>query len=155
MQSDESQDEIYTVEKIIGKRIDGSTIKYLVKWEGYPKEQSTWEPVSNLSNVLDLIEEYEKSLGVESKKSKLGSKKRRPSPSGDEACIGAFEYGDVPLSVETVRKLDDGLLMCLVKWKVRTDGNQPEDSFVSADEMKIYDWKLLMNFYESRLKFNI
>lgn len=154
MISDDDHDQIYEVEKIIDKKNDGDTVKYLVKWEGYPISESTWEPISNLKNVLDLIEEYEKRLGVETKKSRPGSKKPKPSPV-EESSIGSFEYGDVPQSVQTVRRLDDGILICLVRWKVRTDGNQPEDSFVSADEIKNYDWRLLMNFYESRLKFNI
>jgi len=32
---------------------------YLVKWTGYPDSQNTWEPVSNLSNVRDMIRTFD------------------------------------------------------------------------------------------------
>ena len=49
----------YAVEKIIGKKIEDNEIHYLIKWEGYPKDQSTWEPLENLTHALDLVNEYE------------------------------------------------------------------------------------------------
>lgn len=32
--------------------------KYRVKWEGYPEEESTWEPIEHLRNVMDKVKEY-------------------------------------------------------------------------------------------------
>ena len=44
-------EEEYVIEAIIGERhIDGVT-QYLVKWQGYPNEENTWEPLSNLSET--------------------------------------------------------------------------------------------------------
>lgn len=45
----------YIVDEIIGKRKKGSKVEYLVKWQDYDDEDSTWEPIENLYNVWDLI----------------------------------------------------------------------------------------------------
>ncbi len=52
----------YLVEKILDKKRFGRQIKYLVKWENYPIEQSSWEPLSNLELVKEKIDEFEKEL---------------------------------------------------------------------------------------------
>jgi len=50
---------VYEVEKILDKSFSNGKIKYLIKWVGYPKEESTWEPLENLSNILEMITDYE------------------------------------------------------------------------------------------------
>ncbi|VDM47889.1 unnamed protein product [Toxocara canis] len=46
----EDQEEEYVVEKILSKKVisgeDGGVF-YLIKWKGYPVEESTWEPEEN------------------------------------------------------------------------------------------------------------
>ena len=32
---------------------------YLVKWEGYTEAEATWEPMSNLLNVRDMVKAFE------------------------------------------------------------------------------------------------
>jgi hypothetical protein len=39
--------EIYNVEKILAERGEGDNVEFLVRWEGYPDERSTWEPREN------------------------------------------------------------------------------------------------------------
>ena len=53
-----SSRDYYEVEKIIGFRKNKGEEQYKIKWKGYPKSQNTWEPVNNLSNVKDMIDEY-------------------------------------------------------------------------------------------------
>ena len=49
-------EEEYVVEKILEKRISRlGKVQYLVKWEGYKIEESTWEPEDNFANSKDLI----------------------------------------------------------------------------------------------------
>lgn len=50
----------YIVERIIDKKKAGKKVLYKVKWDGYSLEESTWEPIENLSGVQNLIEEFEK-----------------------------------------------------------------------------------------------
>ncbi len=63
--AESSQDEdVYEVERILEKRLVGKRVQYLVKWEGYGVEQATWEPVSNLSNVKNIVKEFEMGLDM-------------------------------------------------------------------------------------------
>lgn len=52
-----SEDE-YIVETILDRRLSNGSHEYLVKWQGYPKSDSTWEPLDNLMNVLELVQEF-------------------------------------------------------------------------------------------------
>ena len=40
-----SDDDIYTVERIVDKKKVCTKTHYLVKWEGYSSDQNTWEPL--------------------------------------------------------------------------------------------------------------
>ena len=33
-------------------------MEYLVKWKNYPLEEASWEPVTNLMNAQEVIEEF-------------------------------------------------------------------------------------------------
>jgi hypothetical protein len=45
---------LFQVEKIVDGPNDKS--QFLIKWEGYPDDQNTWEPLKNLPE--DMVEEY-------------------------------------------------------------------------------------------------
>ena len=51
---------VYEVEKIIKRRRQHGQFEYLVKWLGYPLYECTWEPLVNLSDVMDLVRECDK-----------------------------------------------------------------------------------------------
>ena len=55
-----NDDNVFTVEEILDKKLFGTEWKYLVKWDGWPKSQSTWEPADNLDNIKESLEEFEK-----------------------------------------------------------------------------------------------
>lgn len=59
----DSEDE-YVVEKILAKRFNPKRkyYEYLVKWEGYPHDQNTWEPVENMAACDKLVETFERNL---------------------------------------------------------------------------------------------
>lgn len=67
---DDSEDEIYEVKTIIGKRKMGRTYEYQVLWKGQEEDNATWEPVDNLESCRDKIRSYEKteSRKLEAKK---------------------------------------------------------------------------------------
>ena len=48
----------YEVEVVLDKRIKKGKLEYFVKWKDY--DETTWEPLSNLLSVKDLIDEYER-----------------------------------------------------------------------------------------------
>ncbi|RYP44403.1 hypothetical protein DL768_009135 [Monosporascus sp. mg162] len=60
---------VYEVEKITNSRLNKGkgTIEYLVKWEGYPASQSTWEPAKNLESCPQMVARYNKSQKSKSK----------------------------------------------------------------------------------------
>ena len=49
----------YNVEKLIDFRSEKGLKLFKVKWEGYPMDQCTWEPASNLTNFRDQMKELE------------------------------------------------------------------------------------------------
>ena len=68
-----SEEAMYNVEKILDRRKAKNKLLYKIKWEGYPMNQCTWEPLENLKTVWELVEEYDKSHPM--KTNKKGSNK--------------------------------------------------------------------------------
>jgi hypothetical protein len=56
----EDGEEVYEVERIIGKRKQGRTIQYLIEWKGYPIWEATWQRASDI-DAPDAIREFEAS----------------------------------------------------------------------------------------------
>ena len=50
---------LYNVEFIITRKIKGKKKFYLIKWEGYPITDCSWEPISHLSNINDMVKEFD------------------------------------------------------------------------------------------------
>ena len=48
----------YEVKAIVTHKPQGQRNLYLVKWKGYPTSDNTWEPVRNLDNAKQILEEY-------------------------------------------------------------------------------------------------
>jgi len=68
----EEQEEEYSVETILDKRIRNGKVEYLLKWYGYSDLENTWEPAKNLY-CEDLIIDFEEKLKQEKKKTQLES----------------------------------------------------------------------------------
>ena len=58
----EFENEEYEIEYICDKKIEGKKAYYLVKWYGWEMKDSTWEPLENLSNALNIVQNFEKNL---------------------------------------------------------------------------------------------
>ena len=54
----ENHDEEYEVDTIIDSRIYKRQLQYLVHWKGYDESKRTWEPVSNLKNSPEIVEQF-------------------------------------------------------------------------------------------------
>ena len=52
----------YDVENIITRRTDGVQNLYLIKWQGYPVKDCSWEPISHLSNVIGMVNEFDENF---------------------------------------------------------------------------------------------
>ena len=51
-------EEVYQVETILKHRRRGRGYQYLIKWEGYPITEASWEPESAFSDDGDLLDKY-------------------------------------------------------------------------------------------------
>lgn len=49
----------FNVEEILNKRIRNGKPEYLIKWDGF-EGQNTWEPLSNLKYVINMVQEFDK-----------------------------------------------------------------------------------------------
>lgn len=156
----------YEVEKILGKKFNkkGKPI-YLVKWKGYGPSENTWEPLENLETVQDLVDEYEKTH----KDTKKAITKASPKPSskGDvsdkkkngKASAGSFANGDEPAKILEFSLTSDHKkpslkeAMFKVDWKKRSNGEAPEPSNYSAQDLRKLAPNVLLDFYEERITF--
>ena len=62
----EGGDEVFEIDKIVGRKDRGQRIYYLVKWVGYSSRRNTWEPKENLieDGQGRLLEEYDNSIAT-------------------------------------------------------------------------------------------
>jgi len=69
----------FVVERVVARRYNQKKryFEYLLKWEGYPAEQNTWEPAENMSACSHLIKQYEETLVKNGPTSTTG---KRPGP---------------------------------------------------------------------------
>lgn len=79
-------EEEYVVEAVVGKRVKGGVLQYLLKWKGYSSAENTWEPEENCG-CPELIAEYnrnelkKKSAKGKASSSKAGTSSSRAEPS--------------------------------------------------------------------------
>merc|ERR1711953_1307759 len=131
---DEEEEEEYTVEKVMDKRVGRSgKVEYLLKWKGYGDEDNTWEPSENL-DCQDLIETFEKKY-----------KEKQAAKKGDDDRPRGFDRG---LDPERIIGATDssGELMFLIKWK-----GSDEADLVPAREANTKCAQTVIKFYEERL----
>eukprot|EP01050_Picozoa_sp_SAG11_P002211 SAG11_NODE_108_length_16386_cov_20.828329_5_plen_173_part_00 len=60
----------YAVEAITAQRVRNGEKQYLVKWEGYMCEDSTWEPLHHLKNCPDKLRDFKVRLRKEDGRSR-------------------------------------------------------------------------------------
>ena len=75
-------DEEYFVDEIVDKRKVNGKIEYKVRWTGYDPCEATWEPIENLVNAQESIDEFEAKqkefVGSSSELSEPRPKKKAP-----------------------------------------------------------------------------
>lgn len=48
-EEEDGDEPVYEVERILAKKVEKGKVSFLLKWKGYPYEDSTWEPQEHLS----------------------------------------------------------------------------------------------------------
>ena len=103
--------ELFVIEAILKKRVVSITgqVEYLIKWEGYPKEESTWEPAERLleDGNTDLLAEFErkvlvsKSPSIQAAKSELFERLRARRAGAQMSPEKPFSIGESLASAHT------------------------------------------------------
>jgi hypothetical protein len=57
-------EEEYEVESILDHQHRNRRKEYLIKWKGYSREQSTWEPESSLTHCKQILSKYKRDHGL-------------------------------------------------------------------------------------------
>ena len=173
---DEEEEEEYTVEKVMDKRVGrNGKVEYLLKWKGYGDEDNTWEPRENL-DCEDLIEGFEKKRKEKADKKKESDKRyylilfaifsslkiklylisffRKSGPASESSAKKKKNDDEKPRGFD--RNLDperiigatdsSGELMFLIKWK-----GSDEADLVPAREANVKCPQTVIKFYEERL----
>jgi chromobox protein 5 len=195
MDQESPEPQEYYVEKVLDKKVVDGEVRYLIKWEGWSIDDSTWEPIENLGNIKNLIEEFEAELLEKKKKGGSGTTKQpvgRPRQNPNSFAIKKkadpnYDLDDelnsrinkkkddimnntrkktendvevmsnlganVPEEVISVKRDKGKEIMCLVKFKERADGIIIDNSYVPSSVMREYYPKVLIKFYESKIKF--
>ena len=65
------QSEEFEVEKLVDKWIFRGRTQYLVHWLGYEDSERTWVDVKDLGNAMDLVEQFEDTLPLDSRQREL------------------------------------------------------------------------------------
>jgi Chromo (CHRromatin Organisation MOdifier) domain/Cupin-like domain len=47
----EGEESFWAMEKVVGRRIKGGKVQYLVRWKGFSEAENTWEPAENLCDT--------------------------------------------------------------------------------------------------------
>lgn len=129
------EEENYSVEEILDKRVINDVTEYYLKWNGFPHSENTWEPKGNL-DCPELIAEFEEQY-EERRKEKL--KVALPPTNG-------FDRG---LEPDQILGATDacGELLFLVKWK-----DCDEADLIQAKVCNIRCPMVVIKFYEERLR---
>ncbi|EPR80013.1 Chromobox protein [Spraguea lophii 42_110] len=70
-------DNVYNVEKIVDVRVVKGRKQYLIKWEGYPDSENTWQFASDIF-CKDLITVFENDRKTKTKKKSVNKSKDKP-----------------------------------------------------------------------------
>ncbi|XP_039292838.1 chromobox protein homolog 3-like [Nilaparvata lugens] len=135
----ESEDEYiakerHKVERIISKKYEDEKVWFLLKWEGFPEEEATWEPEENLF-CKDLIEVFE-------------TERFEAVISGqtlDDASVTGFDQGLEPEKIIEAA-LINGEIHYLIGWS-----GSPETDVVPAKLANLKCPQLVIKFHEERV----
>jgi hypothetical protein len=131
--------DIYEVEKIIGKRYVQGKIEYKVKWLGYKMTECTWEPEENLVNVRDLIDKFENK-----------NEKNENQLKSNNLNLNEYKIDNRFIKVNTIKVIDNQLYGIV---KYNNNGMIEERKILTAELKKVNPF-ILIEFYESKLKFS-
>ena len=172
---------LYIIEKILDRKKVKDKYQYLIKWQGYPEEDCTWEPIENLQYSLELVKEYNKTHPTKQKnfnkvkKTKKFLNKKKKETIKIEINDNEFHNKNNMIqnkieekknaskddetiiidksliSVLTVQKYNEKL-MAIVN-KIQENGEKIQAYIPTEELMEINPW-ILLDYYESNIQFS-
>ena len=128
----------YAVEKIIGKRMVNDKIEYKIKWENYSMEESTWEPIENLTNSQKLVKEFDMKYNKEISK---------------EVIEEVDEITNISIKqILTVQDINDQLY-AIISYKKGKE-NKLKKGLIRTEILARLNPNMLIEFYENNAKFD-
>jgi len=173
------------VEYVYGKKIDSrdEEIKYLVKWAGFKKSDSTWEPYDHLAAVQSTIKEYDliqsRQLFLEKYLNKPIEKLIKQALPQTKLPINELtfeerikenkeieekaEFGDfqknAPKNIikhregKLEKKTNISSVFYKVEWEEEEGGFIPRSRYFSIEDLKLYCPLLLIQYLEKNVVF--
>lgn len=126
-----ADEQIYYIEKILDRRNVNGRLEYKIKWDGYPLNQSTWEPLENLKTAIELVEEYDRThpaIKFSNKKRNRGPKPNNKKPENNEV---KKENSDQEIKEEEQVKEEKG--------KEIDDKEKQSDIILQQDNIRNYN----------------
>jgi len=165
-----NKNDYYTVDEIINRRKVNGKYEYLIKWKGYAG-QNTWEPFQNLQSIKDVIKEYDelyetkkkKKNQIKNRKTFLRHKRKKTNDNKEnknKKDLNKERDGyDIPYIIvdDTIEKIlnvskEDGDFIAEFL-KKDINGDIIKEKMKTKELKKINPW-VLINFYESKIRFN-
>ncbi|XP_067299754.1 M-phase phosphoprotein 8 isoform X2 [Pseudorasbora parva] len=70
--SEQEEEDVYEVERIIDMRMEEGVVLYRVRWKNYSSEEDTWEPEAHLDDCREVLLAYKKALAEMKPKKETG-----------------------------------------------------------------------------------
>ncbi len=134
------QTQEYMVEAILDKRINNrGQPEYLIKWEDYPEEDSTWEPAENVQAVKSLLDQFEKKEKEQKQKEAV-------------KIIWDILQESVPAKILSVNLRNDEIC-CFCEFEQESNGITKDPCYIPSMFLKEFFPQILINYYESKVWF--
>ena len=154
----------YEVEQIKDRRYNNGRKEYLIKWKGYSDSESTWEPLSHLKFIHDLVIEFDiKYENKNIKKIKKGNykenkniqfieKKREKSKKEHKNSIKNIVVFRIDHSLVKILavKIENQILKAVVEKKTKEGRIYKE--IMTTECLKKINPFILLDFYQSKIK---
>ncbi|XP_059417744.1 M-phase phosphoprotein 8-like isoform X1 [Carassius carassius] len=73
-ESEQDEEDVYEVERIIDMRVEEGEVLYRVRWKNYSSDDDTWEPEAHLDDCREVLLAYKKALAEMKPKKETGMK---------------------------------------------------------------------------------